>query len=102
MVEASELPCAEMTSDGAWSSHPFPPFEEECEWLDFQGCSRYVFENPLGEIPRNIIGYLAFEADGRFSTPGSGNSFVIDEVSESEIVIRNGQNADFYLRLSVE
>lgn len=101
MVTAEELPCAEMT-DESWASHPFPPLDEECFWLDFQGCSRYEFENPLGRVPLNIIGYLSFDQDGRFSTPGSGNSFIIDEVSESEIVIRNGQNADFYLRLAVE
>ena len=101
-VAMSELPCAEMTADGGWASHPFPPVQEECFWLNFQGCSRYAFENPLGRIPLQIVGYLSFEQDGRFSTPGSGNSFVIDEVTESEIVVRNAQNADFYLRLAIE
>ncbi len=75
---------------------------EECEWLNFQGCSEYRFENPLGRRPQQIDPYIAFEPDGVFSTLASGNVFVIDSVTESEIVIRNAQNADFYLRLAVE
>ena len=101
-VPLSELPCAEMLPDGVWASHPLPMVEEECFWLNFQGCSRYAFENPIGQKPISVIGYLSFEADGRFSTIGSGNSFVIEETNESEIVVRNGQNADFYLRLEVQ
>jgi hypothetical protein len=101
-VSLSELPCSAMTEARGWESHPLPPVEEQCEWLDFRGCSRYEFENPLGRPPTQVIGYLSFESDGRFSTPGSGNSFIIDEVSDSAVVIRNAQNQDFYLRLVLE
>lgn len=102
MVPLSEFPCAETTASGGWTSHPFPPVTEECQWLNFQGCSEYTFENPLGRKPQQIDPYIAFEPDGVFSTLASGNVFVIDSVTESEIVIRNAQNADFYLRLAVE
>jgi len=102
MVSLSEFPCAETTANGGWSSHPFPPAEGECAWLNFQGCSEYTFENPLGQEPLQVVGYLAFEDDGVFSTIGSGNAFIIESVSDTEIVIRNAQNADFFLRLAIE
>ena len=103
MVPLSEFPCAEVLEDGTWASHPFPPEAEgECNWFDFQGCSTYMFENPLGRASiADLVGFLAFEPDGQFSSPGSGNSFVVDAVTDSEIVIRNAQAADFYLRLVV-
>ena len=75
---------------------------EECEWLEFRGCSRYAFENPLGAVPASVVGYLSFDPDGRFSTVGSGNSFIVDEVSDDEVVIRNSQNQLFYLRLVLQ
>lgn len=102
VVPLSELPCSMTTDSGVWESHPLPPVEEQCKWLDFQGCSRYEFENPLGRIPTQVTGYLSFESDGRFSTPGSGNSFIIDGASDSSVVVRNAQNQDFYLRLVLE
>lgn len=101
-VPLSELPCNMTNAGGVWESHPLPPLADECRWFEFRACSEYQFEHPLGEIPSTVIGYTSFESDGRFSTIGSGNSFVVDEVSESEIVIRNAQNQLFWLRLVVQ
>ena len=99
-VLSSDLPCSMMSSGGAWESHPLPPItDEQCFWLEFRGCSTYRFENPLGEAPTSVIGYTSFERDGSFATVGSGNSFVIEEASDSEVIIRNAQNQFFYLRL---
>lgn len=102
-VLLSDLPCATMDADGVWASHPWPPIEDEqCYWLEFRACSTYRFENPLGEAPTTVIGYTSFEEDGSSSTVGSGNSFVVQEATESEVVIRNTQNQLFWLRLVLE
>jgi hypothetical protein len=103
IVLMSELPCSMTTAGGVWESHPFPPIaDEQCYWLEFRGCSRYEFEHPLGRIPTEVVGYTSFEPDGRFSTLGSGNSFVVEEASASTVTIRNAQNQFFYLRLVLE
>jgi hypothetical protein len=103
IVLMSELPCSMTTAGGVWESHPFPPIaDEQCYWLEFRGCSRYEFEHPLGRIPTEVVGYTSFEQDGRFSTLGSGNSFVVEEASASMVTIRNAQNQFFYLRLVLE
>mgnify|MGYP001811744320 CR=1 FL=1 len=103
VVPLSELACNRLSGAGVWESHPLPPMvSEECEWLEFRGCSRYAFENPLGAVPASVVGYLSFDPDGRFSTVGSGNSFIVDEVSDDEVVIRNSQNQLFYLRLVLQ
>lgn len=102
-VLQSELPCASLGDDGVWESHPWPPIDDEaCLWLEFNGCSIYRFENPLGRAPTQVIGYTSFEPDGTFSTVGSGNSFVLQEATASEVTIRNAQAQDFYLRLVLE
>jgi hypothetical protein len=103
LVPLSELPCNMTNADGIWESHPFPPLAtEECNWLEFRGCSTYEIEHPLARVPSVIIGYLSFDTDGEFSTIGSGNSFVVQAASDSTIIIRNTQNQLFYLRLAVE
>jgi len=102
-VLLSDLPCSAMDANGVWESHPWPPIaDEQCYWLEFRACSTYRFENPLAEAPKEVIGYTSFESDGGFSTPGSGNSFVIEEVTDSEITVRNSQNQLFWLRLVLE
>jgi len=101
-VPLSELPCSTL-EDGLWESHPWPPIEDEqCYWLEFRACSTYRFENPLAEAPTFVDGYLSFNQDGGFSSPGSGNSFIVDEVTDSQIVIRNAQNEIFWLRLVLQ
>lgn len=103
VVPLSELPCNMTRSEGAWESHPLPPVTDElCYWLEFRGCSRYQFEHPLGRTPTQVLGYTSFDPDGGFSTIGSGNSFVIEEASESTVTVRNSQNQLFYLRLVLE
>jgi hypothetical protein len=102
-LTAADLPCSSIDANGIWESHPFPPLvDETCNWLEFRACSTYRFENPLAEAPTVVIGYTSFEQDGGFSTVGSGNSFVVEEATDSEIVIRNAQNQWFYLRLVLE
>jgi hypothetical protein len=103
VVPLSDLPCSMTAADGVWESHPLPPVtDERCYWLEFRGCSKYEFENPLGRVPSLVVGYTSFEQDGRFSTVGSGNSFVVEEATASTVTIRNAQNQFFYLRLILE
>ncbi len=103
LVPLSELPCSRTSTEGVWESHPFPPVSDaQCYWLEFRGCSQYEFEHPLGRAPLQILGYTSFDQDGSFSTPASGNSFVVEEVSESTVTIRNAQSQFFYLRLTLD
>jgi hypothetical protein len=103
LVPMSELPCSTANADGVWESHPLPPIaSEQCYWLEFRGCSTYELEHSLGRVPSLVVGYTSFEQDGRFSTVGSGNSFVVEEASASTVTIRNSQNQLFYLRLVLE
>lgn len=102
-VAASEMPCSMSSTEGVWESHPFPPIADEaCYWLEFRQCSRYEIEHPLGRVPSIVLGYTSFERDGSFSTIGSGNSFVIDQVSDSTVTVRNAQNQLFYLKLVLD
>lgn len=102
LVPLAELPCR-MTTEGVWESHPFPPISDaQCYWLEFRGCSKYQVEHTLGRAPLQVLGYTSFDRDGRFSTPASGNSFVVEAVSESSVTIRNAQNQLFYLRLTLD
>jgi hypothetical protein len=103
LVPMSELPCNTTNANGVWESHPLPPIDDaRCYWLEFRGCSKYEIEHPLNRVPIEVVGYTAFEQDGSFSTPGSGNSFVIEDASDSTVTIRNAQNQLFYLRLVLE
>ncbi len=102
-ITMDDVPCSSMSAEGVWESHPLPPIvDEQCYWLEFRACSTYRFDNPLAGVPTTIIGYTAFEQNGEFSTIGSGNSFVIQEATASEITIRNTQNQRFYLRLVLQ
>ena len=103
LVPMSELPCSMTNVEGVWESHPLPPIaSEQCYWLEFRGCSKYELEHSLGRVPSLVVGYTSFEQDGRFSTVGSGNSFVVEEASASTVTLRNAQNQLFYLRLVLE
>lgn len=102
LVPLTELPCS-MTTEGVWQSHPFPPISDaQCYWLEFRGCSKYQVEHPLGRAPLQVLGYTSFDQNGSFSTPASGNSFVVEAVSDSSVTIRNAQNQLFYLRLTLD
>jgi len=102
LVPLTELPCS-MTTEGVWQSHPFPPISDaQCYWLEFRGCSKYQVEHPLGRAPFQVLGYTSFDQNGSFSTPASGNSFVVEEVTDSSVTIRNAQNQLFYLRLTLD
>lgn len=103
LVPLSELPCNATSSEGVWESHPFPPLSDTaCNWLELRACSIYEIEHPLGRVPTIIVGYTSFDADGGFATIGSGNSFVVQDASDSTITIRNAQNQLFYLRLAAQ
>jgi len=103
LVPLSELRCNMTQADGVWESHPLPPLpSEQCDWLEFRGCSTYEIEHPLGRVPSVVIGYTSFDANGEFSTVASGNSFVVQTANDSTITIRNAQDQLFYLRLVLE
>jgi hypothetical protein len=103
LVPLSELPCNMTLADGLWESHPLPPLvSEQCNWLEFRGCSTYEIEHPLGKIPSLVVGYTSFDPNGEYATVASGNSFVVQTASDSTITIRNTQDQLFYLRLVLE
>mgnify|MGYP001811975883 FL=1 len=103
VVTLAELPCNRTSAEGVWESHPFPPLPgPECTWLEFRGCSKYEIQHPLGRAPSVVLGYTSFASDGSFSTVGSGNSFVVQEVSETAVTVRNAQNPFFYLRIALD
>jgi len=103
LVPMSELPCSMTSAEGVWESHPLPPNpDERCYWLEFRGCSKYEVEHPLGRVPTLVVGYTSFEREGSFSTVGSGNSFVVEEATDSTVTLRNAQNELLYLRLVLE
>ena len=101
-VPLSELPCNMTTDAGIWESHPIPPFAEECNWFEFRACSTYSFEHPLGSTPTTVLGYTSFDSDGGFATVASGNSFIVEEATESTVILRNAQNQTFWLRLVLQ
>lgn len=102
-IPLSELPCNATDAAGVWESHPLPPLADgQCDWLEFRGCSEYEIEHPLGKVPSIVLGYLSFDADGSFSTVGSGNIFIVEEASDQTVTIRNTQNQLFYLRLVLQ
>ena len=98
----SELPCNTTKDTGIWESHPIPPFAEECNWFELRACSTYTFEHPLGYTPTSVLGYTSFDSDGGFATVASGNSFIMEEATDSTVVIRNAQNQLFWLRLVLQ
>jgi len=103
VVPASELPCSMVDADGVWQSHPLPPItEEQCYWLEFRGCSRYEIAHPLSTAPSFVVGYISFDPDGSYATLGSGDSFVIEDVNDATVTIRNTQNQRFFLRLLLQ
>lgn len=101
-VPLSELPCNMTKENGIWESHPIAPADEECYWFEFRGCSTYTFDHPLGYAPTSVLGYTSFDSDGGFATVGSGNSFIVEDATDSTVVIRNAQNQLFWLRLVLQ
>ncbi len=102
-VSLADLPCQMQNAAGVWESAPLPPItDEQCLWFSFDPNNTYVFEHPLGRVPFDVNGFIAFGSDGIGATIGSGNVFLIIEADESTITIRNGQNQRFWLRLVLE
>ena len=102
-VPLTELSCNMTTAEGVWESHPFPPLAtEECNWLEVRACSTYEIEHLLDRVPGSPIGYISFDADGESSTIASGNTFVVQEATDSTITVRNAQNQLFFLRLTLQ
>ena len=88
---------------GIWESHPFPPItNEDCYWLEFRGQTTYQIGHPLGTVPSQVVGYIAFGPEGTSSTLASGNSLIIQEASDSAVIVKNAQNQLFYLRLALQ
>ena len=102
-VRLADLPCQMLSPEGTWESAPFPPItDDQCLWFSFDPNTTYIFEHPLGRIPFDVSGFIAFGSDGIGATSGSGNAFLIIEADESTVTIRNGQNQRFWLRLVLE
>ena len=102
-VSLADLPCQMQNAEGIWESAPLPPItDERCLWFPFRANDTYIFEHPLGRVPFEVIGYIAFNSDGTGSTSASGNVFLLQAVDDSTITIRNSQNQDFWLRLVLE
>ncbi len=100
-VPSVALPCASMVGD-SWESVGWPPAPSTCDWFDYRRSTTFEFSHPLGAAPTIVIGYIAFEPDGSFSTVASGDTFLIEEVTADSITVRNGTDQNFYLRLVLQ
>ena len=107
-VGMSDLPSASETEDGlGWQSAPFPTMDECAEgdgprWLKLEAKSDsegLVIDHPLGRRPELVMPYIAFFADGCGSTPGGGDTLVIDYVGDTTIKVHNNTEETSYLRL---
>ncbi len=100
VVGTLDLPCASMVGN-LWQSVGWPP-APACDWFDFQSQTSYQFAHALGGVPTVVLGYIAFEPDGASSTIAHGDTFLVTEVTATDVTIRNGTNQNFYLRLVLQ
>ena len=99
-VPLSELPCQSLSDEGIWESVSFPP--SSCDWFDYQAQTTYEFFHPLGRVPRIVIGYIAFSADGTGASEAVGDTFLVQDASETTVTVTSAQNQDFFLRLVLQ
>lgn len=96
-VEATDLACADHdVALDVWESAGWPG---TCDWLLFDGGATLEVEHPLGRVPKLVLIYIAFEADGQNATVGHGDSGIIEGASDTTITVRNDTQQRFYVRL---
>lgn len=101
-VFAEDLPCASAAGE-SWESAEWPPFESaECRWMEFDGRRTYRIAHPLGRRPQGIQLFLSFNEDGRDAAPSAGDPTRIIAVNDDTLVLRNGSNQDFFLKVVLQ
>jgi hypothetical protein len=97
-ADAPELATASVDPvSGIWESVPFA--SPECLWLPYPGQVTLALEHGLGRAPREVLVYLSFDACGRGAALGAGDLFLIEEATDTRVVLRNDTNADFFARV---
>jgi hypothetical protein len=97
-VLAADLPCADFdpTLD-EWESAGW--FGSTCEWTRFAPRTTLEIDHPLGRIPKSVLLYIAFSADGGSATLASGDSGLILGATSATVTVRNNTDQRFFLRV---
>ncbi|MEM1418420.1 MAG: hypothetical protein AAGH15_26230 [Myxococcota bacterium] len=100
-VRVDDLACASGGDAVPWESAPWPPASEAegCGWLDFGARVTLEIEHGLGRTPRDVGLTISFFPDGASSAPSAGDTARILSVTETAVVIENGTNEDFFLKV---
>ena len=97
-VLAADLPCADFdpTLD-AWESAGW--FGGTCDWVTFSPRTTLEIDHPLGRIPKSVLLYIAFSADGMSATVASGDPGLILGATSETVTVRNNTDQRFFLRV---
>ncbi len=97
-VDAADLPCADFdpTLD-EWETAGW--FGDTCEWIEFSPTTSYAIEHPLGRVPKSVLIYISFTANGASATLASGDSGLIVGATAERITVRNNTQQRFYMRV---
>jgi hypothetical protein len=93
----------EQTFDGGTVTGGINPYYVSSGWaaglLPFPGGKRYRLMHHLGFAPAEVSIYVSFAERDTPVTPCSGNTCVIQEVSDDSIVIKNDTCSEFWVRV---
>jgi len=97
-VEAADLPCADFdpTLD-EWETAGW--FGGTCDWIEFRPRTSFEVVHPLGRIPKSVLIYTSFTADGASATMASGDSGLILGATSETVTVRNNTEQRFFLRV---
>ena len=96
-VSDADLPCQSVDAVGVWES--VPADDADCSWMFYAANTTYVFSHPLGREPRAVLPYISFVSSGTGATLATGDVAVLQGQSESSVILTNGQNQNFWIRL---
>ena len=97
-IESTDLPCADFdpTLD-EWESNGW--FGTSCDWTTFLGRTTYEISHPLGRVPKSVLIYISFQANGAAATLASGDAGLVVSASDQTITVRNNTEQRFFLRV---
>lgn len=97
-VDAADLPCADFdpTLD-EWETAGW--FGDTCEWIPFTARTTFEIAHPLGRVPKAVLIYIAFSADGASATLASGDAGLIVGATTETVSVRNNTDQRFFLRI---
>jgi len=94
----ADLPDRDTNAAGVWQSTRW----SGSPWHPYPGGVTLRVEHDLGRAPSAVLVYIAFSADGAGTGLASGDLARIVQVTDSEVTIRNGTEADLYCRIVLE